>query len=68
MKDDTPNTFEELKRMLDERKRYSDQLVDLDKLIDSTTGHLRKYQEDKASTQSFITRLEEQIRKLGKAV
>jgi len=68
MKNDQPMTFEELKRLLDERKRYQEAQEACDKYLEKLHKDLAKETEAHKYNVAMLAKLEDQIRAVGKAV
>jgi hypothetical protein len=68
MKSEQPTTFEELKRLLDERKRYQESLESYNKTIDGLQKELAGKLEGSKTCTSMIAKLEGQIREVGRVV
>lgn len=68
MKSEQPTTFEELKRLLDERKRYMEAQEMCEKGLERLQKDLAKETEAHKFNVAMLSKLEDQIRAVGRVV
>lgn len=67
-KNETPVTFEELARLINERKRFIEQSEIASTNISKLTGELEQERNKLTKANLSITSVEEKIREVGKAL